>query len=446
MSLFDHRWLTNDTLQLDMDGIRRGLYSDRYFANVRDILTAAHANGDRFAGQPPRALPPDAGQIDMGNLVVEAQVFSRRAPFALVAGMDSALAVLRHCTGYFEGGQFVETWDTLDVEAVEDGTLAAYGGNPSQVTPVLKIRGRYRDFALLETVYLGVLARASRIATNVYDVARVASGKPLLFFPARFDVPAVQAGDGYAYWIGIQRANLDFDVQIPPVVSTDAQGAWWGGKGGGTIPHALIAAFLGDTAEATVAFARTLPLEVPRIALVDFHNDTTRDAVATLTAFWPHYRAALRAGDTEGQRRWTLDGVRLDTSGNMVDAALQPDGPKGVNPLLVRTVRRALDDAWRGWALEPGEEDVARAYCRRVQIVVSGGFDRDKIARFEAEGVPVDVYGVGSTFLQNDSKTNTDYSMDIVRVQIGETWVDMAKTGRAPNDNPDLRHIDLSTF
>ena len=446
MSLFDHRWLTNATLQLDMDGIRRGLYSDRYFANVRDVLAAADAEGYRFAGHHPRSLPPGVAEVEIGHLVVEAQVFSRRPPYTLVAGMDAALAILRHATGYFDGATFVETWNALEVEAVEDGTLAPYGGDPAQVTPVLRIRGRYRDFALLETVYLGVLTRASRIATNVYNVARVANGKPLLFFPARFDLHSVQANDGYAYWIGIQRANLDFGFQTRPAVSTDAQAAWWGGRGVGTIPHALIASFLGDTAEATVAFARTLPVEVPRIALVDFHNDTTRDSVATLAAFWPHYREAWRSGDTEAQRRWTLNGVRLDTSGNMRDAALQPDGPKGVNPALVRAVRAALDNAWRGWSLAPDEVEVARAFCRQVQIVVSGGFDREKVARFEADAVPVDVYGVGSTFLRNDSETSTDYSMDIVRVCVADTWIDMAKTGRAPNDNPDLRRVGLEHF
>lgn len=446
MSLFDHRWLTNATIQLDVDGIRRGDYSDRYFANVRDVLAAAHARGETFTGHSPRLDDAVSTGVDVGNLVVEAQVFSRRPPLAVVAGMDAALALLRHCTGYFDGEVFVETWQALDVEAVEDGTIAPYGGDPANVTPVLKIRGRYRDFALLETVYLGYLTRASRIATNVYNVAQVSNGKPLLFFPARFDLPSVQAVDGYAYWIGLMRANADFAANVQPAVSTDAQGAWWGGRGGGTIPHALIASFLGDTAAATVAFAETLPIDVPRIALVDFNNDTTRDSVATMTAFWPHYRDALRAGDAEAQRRWTLNGVRLDTSGSVRDKALGPGDPNGVSPVLVRTVRAALDDAWRGWDVDPAEQAAAQAFCRNVQIVVSGGFDREKIARFEADRVPVDVYGVGSTFLRNDSDTGTDYSMDIVRVKVGGSWVDMAKTGRAPNDNPDLQPIDLSQF
>lgn len=416
---------------LDIHGIREGLYSDRYFVNVRDILTAAHLN-EEVSG--------------VGDRIVEAQVFTRHAPYTILAGMDHALAVVRHCTGQFHGERFIETWPELDVTAAEDGSVVPYGGNPADVTPVMKLRGRYRDFALLETIYLGILSRASRIATSVYHVAKAANGKPVLFFPARFDLPATQAADGHAYWVGLNRANLDTGRSVRPVVSTHAQGAWWGGQGGGTIPHALIAAYMGDTVEATVAFAQVISPTVPRIALVDFSNNTPRESVATLSAYWAHYRAALASGDSEGQQRWRLAGVRLDTSGNLRDEGLGPDDPKGVNPVLVRTVRAALDSAWQTWELTPGEVEAAQQFCRSVQIIVSGGFDRAKIERFEAEGVPVDVYGVGSTFLRNDSDTNTDFTMDIVRAKQGDEWVDVAKVGRAPNHNPDLRPVDLSQF
>ena len=53
---------------------------------------------------------------------------------------------------------------------------------------------------------------------------------------------------------------------------------------------------------------------------------------------------------------------------------------------------------------------------------------------------------LGSTFLMNDGKTNTDFTMDVVRIQVNGQWVDMPKVGRAPCDNPDLELIDLSVF
>ncbi|NDJ62317.1 MAG: nicotinate phosphoribosyltransferase [Chloroflexi bacterium] len=445
MTVLDHRRLTQATLRLDIDGLRRGLYSDKYFDNVTAVLTAAQQAGYTFAGSSPRDLPGDPAQVAIGDLVVEVQVFTRRKPYALIAGVDAALAMIRHATGCYDAdGHFTETWDQLEVEAVEDGVFAAYDGDPLQVRPVIKIRGRYRDFALLETPILGVLTRASRVATNVYQVLEVANGKPVLFFPARFDLPEVQAIDGYAYWLAIQRINADKNASMTAAVSTDAQASWWGGRGGGTIPHALIAAFLADTAESMVAFARFRPVSIPRIALVDFNNDAAGDSLKTLAAFWPLYRAAYESGDEEGQRRWTLNGVRIDTSASVRDVSLGEGDPYGINPKLVRLVRDRIDTAWQSWDVPEPLHEIAEKYCRNVQIVVTGGFNRERIAQYEAEGVPVDVYGVGSSLLRNDSATGTDFTMDVVRVQINGQWVDMAKVGRQPNTNPDLQPVDLS--
>jgi nicotinate phosphoribosyltransferase len=446
MTLFDHQRLTNAVMKLDLDGLRRGYYSDKYFDNVSGVMDGARAAGYTYSGSHPRTLPVDLHGLGVSDLVVEAQVFMRRAPYALIAGIDAALTMLRHVTGYHNGAQFVETWRSLEVEAVEDGAIALYHGHPDDVRPVIRIRGRYQDFAILETPILGMLTRASRIATNVYEVLRVCGGKPVLFFPARFDLPEVQPVDGYAYWLAIQRYNCDHEANLSPAVSTDAQGAWWGGKGGGTVPHALIAAFLGDTAEAMVAFARYLPPDVPRIALVDFNNDSVGDSLATVTAFWHHYRAALEGGDAEGQRRWTLDGVRLDTSASVRDVSLGADDPFGVNPKLVHLVRQALDAAWGTWNIPASLVDAARAFCRNVKIVVTGGFNAERIAQYEREHVPVDIYGVGSTLLRNDYATNTDFTMDVVRVKIEDAWHDLAKVGRMPNDNGDLKPVDLSTL
>lgn len=446
MLLFDQHRLTQEKIKLDIDGLRRGYYSDRYFVNVVRVLDAAHREGYYFAGQPSRPLPVDPSTLDIGALEVEAQIFNRRAPRALVAGVDAALVMLRHCTGYYEGETFVETWDSLEVEAVEDGVFTTYAGDTLDVQPILKIRGCYRDFALLETPILGVLTRASRIATNVYNVLEFANGKQVLFFPARFDLPEVQAVDGYAYWLAVQRYNHDSGHRVNASVSTDAQGAWWGGRGGGTIPHALIAAYLGDTAEAMIAFARTMPLSIPRIALVDFNNNTARDSVAVLAAFWPRYWEAMQAGDADEMKRWTLDGVRLDTSSSLRDESLPADAPKGVTPTLAWRVRQVLDEAWTAWDVPAEAREAAQAFCRNVKIVATGGFNRARVEQFEREGAPVDIYGVGSTFLQNDSTTNTDYTMDVVRVKLDGQWVDMAKVGRQPNENTDLKPVDLANL
>jgi nicotinate phosphoribosyltransferase len=446
MAIFDHKRLPSSLFKLDVDGLRRGYYSDKYFENIVQVLQGAKAAGYTFAGQSPRELPVDPSGLSIGDVVVEAQVFNRRSPFAVVAGVDGALAMIRHATGYFEGEAFVDTASQLQVESVEDGILTHFAGDTEDVEPVIKIRGRYRDFALLETPVLGILTRASRVATNVYKVAQAARGKALLFFPARFDLPEVQAVDGYAYWLAIQRYNADSGAKVVPFVSTDAQAAWWGGRSGGTVPHALIACFLADTAEAMLAFARYVPAHVSRVVLADFNNDTIGAALSTLNAYWPNYLDALKSGDGEGQKRWTLTGVRLDTSANMQDVAVQPDGPKGVNPELVRLLRDALNHAWESWNVSPQWSEFAKEYCRNVKIVVSGGFSIAKIERFEQEEVPVDMYGVGSSLLRNAEDTNTDYTLDLVRVNVHGTWVDIAKFGRKADDNPDLKPVDFSSW
>ncbi|MFZ4812943.1 MAG: nicotinate phosphoribosyltransferase [Phototrophicaceae bacterium] len=449
MTVFDQKRLTGVDFGFDMDAIRRGYYADKYFVNIQHILGGIAQDAKTykdFGGQSPRELPLDPSELAIGDLEVEAQIFNRRKPYTVVAGVDAALAMLKRGTGYFDGEQFVPTWQNLTVEAVPDGVFTHYEGDPMNIQPVIVVRGRYRDFTVLETTLLGVLSRASRIATNVCDLLAVTNGKPLLFFPARFDMPSVQSIDGYAYWVAVQRHNADTGRDLKPYVSTDAQGAWWGARGGGTLPHSLIASFLADTVATMVAFAEYIPVSVPRTVLADFNNDTVQASLATMAAYWPRYVQALQADDREGQARWTLSGVRLDTGGTMVDVSLQPNGKTGVNEDLVWTVRRALDGAWQAWDVPATLQEAAQAYCRNVSIIVSGGFNRDKIERFEQAGVPVGSYGVGSSLFSNESSlgTNTDFTMDVVQVKLGDQWQPIAKLGRQPCNNPDLMPVDLS--
>ena len=88
-----------------------------------------------------------------------------------------------------------------------------------------------------------------------------------------------------------------------------------------------------------------------------------------------------------------------------------------VNEVLVRRVRRALDEA--------GHE--------RVKIVVSGGFTAERIRDFERIGVPVDSYGVGSSLLGGSN----DFTADVVLVE-GEPC---AKVGREYRPNPRLERV-----
>jgi len=259
----------------------------------------------------------------------------------------------------------------------------------------MTIEGDYTLFAHLETVYLGCLARRTLIMSNVAAAVAAARGKPILFFPARHDHWLVQTGDGWA-------AHIAGAIGV----STDAQASWWGGRGIGTVPHALIAAYDGDTVAAATAFARRFAGEMNVTVLVDFDNDSAGTAVAV--------------ADALADRLW---GVRLDTSEAIVDRALE-DAPgdrsqrTGVTPQLARSVRQALDDG--------GHRD--------VRIVVSGGFDAARIERFEVEAAPVDAYGVGSSLVRGAN----NFTAGIVRVN-GRPC---AKVGREDRPNRRLRHVD----
>ena len=446
MSIFDNKRLTNDTFKLDIDRMRRGWYSDKYFENINRMLTALATEGYTYSGvhhNLPANVSPD--NIAVGDIEVEMQWFTRRNGNTIVVGVDKSLEMLRHSTGYWDADQFIHTSDKLEVWAVQDGVIVKSDGNPLNAEPVIKVRGRYRDFALLETPTLGVLTRSSRVATNVYETLMAARGKPVLFFPARFDMHEVQAADGYAYNIAIQRFNMDFSQQIGSFVSTDAQGDWWGGAGGGTVAHAAIASFLGDTAEAMMQFSRILPARIPRIALVDFNNDSVRDTLRVLEVMFRKYQELCDLGDQAEAEKYVLYGVRLDTSGTLRDVSVAPLGEPaldlGVNPRLVFNVRQGLDSAWESWSIPAARKEAAREYCRNVKIVVSGGFNPEKIRKFEKLGVPVDIYAVGSWLFNNNGGTVTDFTGDVVRVKVHDEWIDMPKMGRKPLDNLNLERV-----
>lgn len=450
MSVFDRRRLPPSVFKLDVERMRQGWYSDKYFINIAETLAQLAAQGYRFGGKAPDLsdLELDLAGVDVGGIEVEMQWFPRRQPSCLVVGVDKALAILRECTGHFDqSGRFINTFEQMEVWAVQDGSEAAFDGDPLNVTPVMKVRGRYRDFAILETPTLGALTRGSRVATSVYEVMKAARGKQVLFFPARFDAHEVQAADGYAYQIAVQLFNQNYGKSLSAYVSTDAQGDWWGGAGGGTVAHAAIACFLGDTAEATMAFAATRPPEIPRIALVDFRNDCVGTSLEVIRTLFRRYLALVREGRPEEARKYKLFGVRPDTSSNLRDISVPPLGDRrldcGVNPRLVFAMREAIDREWQSWGLDGEEARLAERYCKEVKIAVTGGFTAERIRQFEALGVPADLYGVGSWLLNscNTCGTSADFTADVVRVKIHGRWYDLAKNGRKACDNLLLERV-----
>jgi len=440
MTLFDGRRLDPDVFAID-PRMARGRYTDQYFINAARILSRLAEEGYRFAGSSPavEAAGLDPARVDVGNVVVEMQCFTKRRPFSIACGTDHAVAILKTCTGQVDAsGKFHNTSADLEVEAVPDGARLA------PWAPALKIRGRYRDFAILETPLLGVLARSTRVATNTYEALTAAGGKPVFFFPARFDLPVTQPADGYAYKVGVDAYNDETGAAVPAMITTEAQGQWFGGAGGGTVSHSYVIAFLHDVSEAMLHFARLMPPQVKRVALVDTRGDCVTDTERTALAMFRRWWDLRRAGRDEEAERYVLFGVRADTAEDVRDASVEPTGDPardfGVVPALVRNLRTALDRLHASPQVPEEAREAAREYFRAVRIVASGSFDPERIARFERDGAAVDVYGVGSYFLRGP---NNDFTADVVRVRIGGRWVDLPKKGRRPVANPDLEAVKM---
>ena len=80
-----------------------------------------------------------------------------------------------------------------------------------------------------------------------------ANGKPLIFMPARHDHHRVQTGDGYAAYVAGEVVGRR---SASPPTSRRRGGA---AAALGTVPHALIAAYGGDTVLAAERFAAWAP-------------------------------------------------------------------------------------------------------------------------------------------------------------------------------------------
>ena len=428
--------LRPETFRLPVEKIRAGYKSDIYFARTKLILER-DGRRDRVTMQVFQKHPSavivgtdhtlailrtgtgryrDRQKSDAlfaRYLDAEARAYAHWAGLPATGGWDAYSALAREVfdLSYELASLWEPQWRELKVRSLYDGEIAEPG------EPVMHIEGEYGAFAHLETLYLGALAEGTRVATNTRDVVAAANGKPVIMFGARHQAHEAQAGAGYAAYVGGATG-----------VSTDEQGEWWGSTGLGTVPHALIAVYGGDTTVATLKFDEyinrtneaighltapgTVEGHVNVTSLVDFQNDVVNTSLGVAHAL--------------GQRLW---GVRVDTSEALIDRSILREieatggvaggETRGVTPRLIRILRDALDAAGYG----------------HVRIVASGGFDRDKIARFEQLGVPVDVYGVGSALVHG---TGFDHTADIVRVE-GRP---VAKVGRDLRESSRLHDLD----
>jgi nicotinic acid phosphoribosyltransferase len=198
----------------------------------------------------------------------------------------------------------------------------------------------------------------------------------------------------------------------------------------GTIPHSLNAVYNGSSVESAAAYRDRHP-KVPLVVLLDFEG-RERDVIA------------------EAVQRFHVDlfGVRLDVPGNRIH---QGGHDKRVRALEMRILSQVKDRLAAMAALDrygfgPGVT-IESAFATRdlldslnakhVKIIVSSGFNLDKVRAFKACNAPMDFIGTGSWI------GFSMFTSDIMRVWENGAWVPRCKAGRAeelhePADMPVL--------
>jgi len=331
--------------------IKEALTTDVYFQYAVQALDFAHIN--------PR---------------VTMEVYTRKTPFS-----DNWAVVC----GIYEVAKLLEGLP-IDVDAMEEGDVFLTDPELAVYEPVLRISGKYVDFARYENPILGFLCQASGICTKSARVVLAAQGKIGMSFGTRRAHPSLAAMIERSSFIG----GLDSVSNVLGAKLMKKQAS-------GTMPHAFILC-VGDEVRAWQIFDEAIPKNVPRIVLADTLSDEKI--------------AAIKAFETLGGK---LYGIRLDT----------PSSRRGDLKKIVQEVR---------WELEIRGG-------KNVKIFVSGGLDESEIVSLRDW---VDGFGVGTSI---STSPVIDFGGKIVALE-GESGETILRSKRGDLSGVKYVYRDLSTF
>lgn len=304
--------------------IKSGKTTDIYFVRTRQILEKKGMKSVSALAEVTASSLPD------------------NWPWAVLAGVEEVAHL-------FEGVP-------VTIHSMPEGTIFYPHDLHGFRVPVLTIEGKYVEYCELETPMLGMLCQATGAATVAARIRKLAWGKTLIAFGIRRAHPAIAPMLDRAAYIG------GFDG-VSSLIGAEAIGE----KPMGTMPHSLIICF-GNQKSAWKAFDDVMPVETPRIALVDTYYDEKAEAIM--------------AAETLGER---LAGIRLDTPGSR----------RGNMSEIVREIRWELDIRGYKW----------------VKIFVSGGISEKNIKELCEAGA--DGFGVGTSIT---NAPTVDFAMDIVEL------------------------------
>lgn len=306
------------------EDILSGMTTDIYFLTTMNILN----------------------HMKLDDSIVTAEIFARRD--GILVGIEEVKNILKD--------KDIELW------SIEEGSEF------KAKETIVRIKGKYSEFAIFESTILGCLASPSGWATASREVSKACGDKGFICFGTRHVHPSVAPVMERAARIG--GASSLSNVLAAKILDESATG---------TLPHA---AFLvaGDTLDVAKVYNDIMPKSYKRIVLVDTFKDEVEET--------------LRLAKSLGKE---LYGIRLDT----------PSERGGVTEGLVKEMRAKLDINGYTW----------------VKIFVSGGLVPEKIEKLKEAGV--DSFGVGSYI---SGAPAIDMTMDIKEVN-GKP---IAKRGRIP--------------
>lgn len=283
------------------------------------------------------------------NPEVVAEVITTGGGWAVLAGLEDVAHLL--------------AGKDVDVYAMPEGTIFF------PYEPVLRIEGRYLEFARYETPLLGFLCHESGIVTKAARIKKLAGEVPVISFGTRRQHPALAAMiERCAYLGGMDGVSCVAGAERIGIEAT------------GTMPHSLIICFGEEKQkEAWKAFDEVVAKEVPRICLCDTYYDEKKESIMASEALGESLRA-----------------VRLDT----------PTSRKGDFRRIIEEVRWELD---------------IRGY-KNVGIFISGGIDEEEVV--ELRDV-VAGFGVGTSVANAKS---IDFALDIIERE-GEPCAKRGKRG-----------------
>jgi len=307
----------------DEDEIKSARTTDIYFLNTKEVLAKNNIDSE-----------------------VVMEVFARDLPYPGIWGV---------LTGVYEVVKLLEGVP-VDVWSFDEGSIFLADAKTTFYEPVMTITGRYRDFVEYENPLLGLLSSSTSVSTRAARFRAAAGDRTLIGFGTRRVHPALAPLiERSCYLAGFDSVSNVLGAELLGIEPT------------GTMPHALVQV-IGDQAEAWLLFDKTIPKDVPRIALID--------------TFWDEKSEAIKAFETLGRDLW---GVRIDT----------PSSRRGDLRKIIEEVRWELN-------IRGGKS---------VKIIVSGKLSEEDLVQLRSL---VDGFGIGTAVAYPPV---IDFSAKIVEVQ-----------------------------